>query len=288
MNDIPCQVLPELDAYKLDQEIGRGAMGIVYKGIERKTGRDVAIKLFDLKKTGQKTKTLPEVVRKAFWQEVVTTGSLHHNNIVKPYDADQNDDLAYIVMERVDGYDLRHYIKPGKLLPTELVLELIAQCAETLHYAHSRRVVHLDIKPANIMYLPQYQGLKITDFGVAHFMGIQHADETVLGSPSYMSPEQLLKRKLDGRSDLYSLGCVLYHMVSGRLPFNGQNLHTLIRKIVREPHSHLSTLLPDLPECLDYIVNIVLAKNPDDRFQTGEEMAEALRDCKGEMQCPEQ
>ena len=257
---------------------------VYYKGTERKTGRDVAIKLFDLNKTGRKTKTLPEVTRKAFWQEVMTTGSLHHNNIVKPYDADQAENMAYIVMERVDGYDLRHYVKPGKLLPPELVLELIAQCAETLHYAHTRRVVHLDIKPANIMYLPQYHGLKITDFGVAHFMGIHNNDETVLGSPSYMSPEQLLKKTIDGRSDLYSLGCVLYQLISGRLPFNGKDLQSLIKKIVREPHTHLSMILPDIPECIDYVVNIALAKQPKDRFQSGEEMATALRDCKGEMQ----
>jgi len=284
MHKMPSQILPELAAYRLEEEIGRGAMGIVYKGSERNTGRQVAIKIFDLSKVGNGNKTKPEITRQAFWQEVMTAGSLHHNNIVKPYDADQTDDMAYIVMERIDGHDLRQYIKSGQLLPPELALELIAQCAETLDYAHKRQVVHLDIKPANIMYLPQLRTLKITDFGVAHFMGVQNDGDVVLGSPSYMSPEQLLKRKVDGRSDLYSLGCVLYQLISGRLPFTADELQPLIRKIVREPHTDLGLLLPELPECIDYIMNIALAKKPSNRFQDGLEMAQALRHCKEEIQ----
>lgn len=284
MNKMPTQVLPELAAYRLEEEIGRGAMGIVYKGAERDTGRDVAIKIFDLTKAGNGKRPQPEITRQAFWQEVMTAGSLHHHNIVKPYDADQAGDMAYIVMERVEGHDLRHYIKTEELLPAELALELIAQCAETLDYAHKRQVVHLDIKPANIMYLPQLRTLKITDFGVAHFMGVQNGNEVVLGSPSYMSPEQLLKKKVDGRSDLYSLGCVLYQLISGRLPFTADELQPLIRKIIREPHTDLGLLLPELPECLDYIMNIALAKKPSNRFQDGLEMADALRHCKEEIQ----
>ncbi|HID80796.1 MAG TPA: serine/threonine protein kinase [Chromatiales bacterium] len=284
MNKMPTQVLPELAAYRLEEEIGRGAMGIVYKGAERSTGRDVAIKIFDLTKAGSSKKPQPEITRQAFWQEVMTAGSLHHNNIVKPYDADQAGDMAYIVMERVEGHDLRHYIKSGHLLPAELALELIAQCAETLDYAHKRQVVHLDIKPANIMYLPQLRTLKITDFGVAHFMGAQNGSDVVLGSPSYMSPEQLLKKKVDGRSDLFSLGCVLYQLISGRLPFTSDKLQPLIRKIIREPHTDLGLFLPELPECIDYIMNIALAKKPSNRFQDGLEMAQALRDCKEEIQ----
>ncbi len=284
MNKMPTRVLPELAAYRLEEEIGRGAMGIVYKGSERSTGRKVAIKIFDLKKAGDGKKSQPEITRQAFWQEVMTAGSLHHDNIVKPYDADQAGDMAYIVMELVDGHDLRHYIKTGHLLPPELALELIAQCAETLDYAHKRQVVHLDLKPANIMYLPHLRTLKITDFGVAHFMGVQNGGGIVLGSPSYMSPEQLLKKRLDGRADLFSLGCVLYQLISGRLPFTAKELQPLIRKIIREPHTDLGLLLPDLPECIDVVMNIALAKKPSNRFQDGLEMAQALRDCKKEIQ----
>lgn len=284
MNKMPTQILPELAAYRLEEELGRGAMGIVYRGSERDTGRDVAIKIFDLKKVRNGKKSQSEITKQAFWQEVMTAGSLHHNNIVKPYDADQAGDMAYIVMERVEGHDLRHYIKAGHLLPAELALELIAQCAETLDYAHKRQVVHLDIKPANIMYLPQLRTLKITDFGVAHFMGAQNGNDVVLGSPSYMSPEQLMKKKVDGRSDLYSLGCVLYQLISGRLPFTSDELQPLIRKIIRQRHTDLGLFLPELPECLDYIMNIALAKTPSNRFQDGLEMAQALRDCKEEIQ----
>jgi len=185
-------------------------------------------------------------------------------------------------MEFLKGKDLAPYIKPDALLPLPKVMSIVARVAEALAYAHTNNVVHRDIKPANIMYEPDSDVVKVTDFGIAR---ITDSSKTktgmVLGTPSYMSPEQLAGKKIEGRSDLFSLGVTLYQLACGHLPFQGDSMAQLMFKIANEPHVDILTYNANLPPCLVDIVNKSLAKQPEERYQTGEEMARAIRACAG-------
>ncbi|MCC7410916.1 MAG: CHASE2 domain-containing protein [Gammaproteobacteria bacterium] len=272
---------PMLGRYQVEKELGKGAMGIVYLGRDPKINRVVAIKTMALSQEFEADEL--EEVKTRFFREAETAGRLNHPNIVQIYDVGEEHDLAYIAMEFLEGHDLTAYVKQDNLLPLPLVMGIIYKAAMALDYAHKLNVVHRDIKPANIMYDPKAKQVKLTDFGIAR---ITDSSKTktgmVLGTPSYMSPEQLSGKKVDGRSDLFSLGVTLYQLVSGKLPFSGDSMATLMYKIANEPHPDLNAVKPELAKtkpCLASIINKALDKNIDQRYQAGAEMARDLQQC---------
>jgi serine/threonine-protein kinase len=204
------------------------------------------------------------------------------------FDAGEEHDLAYIAMEFLKGKDLVPYTKPGALLPLPLVMSIVARVAEALSYAHANQVVHRDIKPANVMYEPESDQVKVTDFGIAR---ITDSSKTktgmVLGTPSYMSPEQLSGKKIDGRSDLFSLGVTLYQMACSQLPFTGDSMAQLMFKIANEVQPDIRTVNPQVPDCLAAIIERALCKDMAQRYQTGDEMAKDLRACIGQVPAAE-
>ncbi|NIP71783.1 MAG: protein kinase, partial [Gammaproteobacteria bacterium] len=269
---------PTLGRYRLERQLGRGAMGAVYLGEDPKIGRPVAVKTLALNDEFEGAAL--EEARERFRREAEAAGRLEHPNIVRIYDVGEEHDLAYIAMDYAEGSSLENWVEPERLLPAGEVLEVCAEVAEALDYAHRRKVVHRDIKPGNIIYDRDSGAVKVTDFGVASL-----ADErktrtgTVLGSPSYMSPEQVTGKRLDGRSDLFSLGVTLYQLLTGRLPFSGDSLANLAYRITQEKHPPLGKVRKGLPGCASRIVNKALQKEPQSRFADGAEMAEALRRC---------
>jgi serine/threonine-protein kinase len=269
---------PMLGRYQVEKELGKGAMGVVYQGKDPKIGRVVAIKTLALAQEFEPDEL--KDVKERFFREAETAGRLTHPNIVTIYDAGEEHDLAYIAMEFLKGKDLTPFNKPGNLLPLDRALSITARVAEALAYAHKNNVVHRDIKPANIMYEPTTDSVKVTDFGIAR---ITDSSKTktgmVLGTPSYMSPEQLAGRKIEGSSDLFSLGVTFYQLACGRLPFEGESMAQLMFKIANEPHADIRTHNAQLPACVAAIVNKALAKDPGQRYQDGEQMAKALQLC---------
>jgi len=267
---------PMLGRYEVEKELGKGAMGVVYLGKDPKISRVVAIKTMALAQEFEEDEL--EEVKERFFREAETAGRLNHPNIVTIYDAGEEHDLAYIAMEFLKGHDLTRYCKPDHLLKMSTVLSIVARAAEGLDFAHRQNVVHRDIKPANIMYEPESDTIKITDFGIAR---ITDSSKTktgmVLGTPSYMSPEQLAGKKVDGRSDLFSLGVMLYQMLSGSLPFKADSMASLMFKITNEEAADVRTIRAEVPESLAAVVNKALTKDVDKRFQTGAEFATALR-----------
>ncbi len=270
---------PMLGRYQVDKEIGRGAMGMVYLGHDPKIGRTVAIKTLMLSQEFEGEKL--NEVKDRFFREAETAGRLNHPNIVTIYDVGEDQDMSYIAMDYLKGIDLLAYTKPEKLLPPLEVMDLIIKVADALDYAHQQRVVHRDIKPANIIYDKETGVLKVTDFGVACLTDTSKTKTgTILGSPSYMSPEQLAGKRVDGRSDLFSLGVTMYQLLTGELPFVGESLASLMYKIANEKHPDIRMFNPELPACVAKIINKALHKDIDRRFQTGSQMVGALRRCK--------
>ncbi len=269
---------PMLGRYQVEKELGKGAMGIVYKGKDPKISRIVAIKTLALAQEFEEDEL--EEVKERFFREAETAGRLSHPYIVTIYDAGEEHDLAYIAMEFLKGQDLTRYIKADNLLPPKLVISIAQRAAEGLAFAHAQNVVHRDIKPANLMYEPESDSLKITDFGIAR---ITDSSKTktgmVLGTPSYMSPEQLAGKKVDGRSDIFSLGVTLYQLLSGSLPFTADSMASLMYKITSEEAPDIKTVKSDITDELSYIIARALAKDAADRYQTGAEMADELKAC---------
>ena len=267
---------PMLGRYQVEKELGKGAMGVVYLGKDPKIGRVVAIKTMALSQefAGE---ALADA-RERFFREAETAGRLQHQNIVTIFDAGEEHDLAYIAMEFLKGRDLVEYCKSGHLLALPAVVGIVARVAEALAYAHRQNVVHRDIKPANIMYEVESDTVKVTDFGIAR---ITDSSKTktgmVLGTPSYMSPEQLAGKKVDGRSDLYSLGVMLFQMLAGALPFRGDSLSELMYKIANVEAVDIRSVRPDLPAELSDIVALAMCKKPELRYQTGDQFAADLR-----------
>ena len=273
---------PMLGRYEIERELGRGAMGVVYLGHDPRIGRTVAIKTMALSQEFEGSDL--EQVTERFFREAETAGRLQHPGIVTIYDVGEEADLAYIAMDYLDGKGLQHYTDPGRLLPPTTACDIVIQVAEALDYAHGRNVVHRDIKPANMIYLPESRRVVLTDFGVACLTDSRRTKTgTILGTPSYMSPEQVLGRKVDGRSDLFSLGVTLYQMLRGELPFEGEPLATLLYKIANDKTPNVRRGRSDLPPCLDRFIKRALAKKPDERFASGAEMATALRRCRKEV-----
>jgi serine/threonine-protein kinase len=269
---------PMLGRYEIEKELGKGAMGVVYLGKDPKISRVVAIKTMNLSQEFDADEL--EDVKARFFREAETAGRLNHPHIVTMYDAGEEHDLAYIAMEFLKGKDLVPYSKPDNLLPVPSVLSIVARVADALGYAHTLNVVHRDIKPANIMYDLESDTVKVTDFGIAR---ITDSSKTktgmVLGTPSFMSPEQLAGTKIGGQSDLFSLGATLYQLVCGKLPFEGDSMAQLMFRIANEPHTDILTINQDVPPCVVAIIDKALSKKKEDRYQTGQEMAEAIRQC---------
>ncbi|MFW5969128.1 MAG: serine/threonine-protein kinase, partial [Halofilum sp. (in: g-proteobacteria)] len=269
---------PKLGRYDVEKEIGKGAMGTVYQGRDPKINRVVAIKTLALSREFEADEL--EDVKQRFFREAETAGRLNHPNIVTIYDAGEEHDLAYISMEYLTGRNLTPWTKPGNLLPLSRVLEMAADSAEALAYAHDHNVVHRDVKPGNIMYDPDSGVLKITDFGIARITDSSRTKTgMVLGTPSYMSPEQLAGKKVDGRSDLFSLGVMLYQMTTGKLPFTADSMATLMYRIANEPHTPVHDIDDSLPACVGEIIDRAMQKDPDMRYADGRAMAAELRAC---------
>jgi eukaryotic-like serine/threonine-protein kinase len=268
-----------LGRYQLEREIGRGAMGVVYLGRDTAINRLVAIKAIPLASEFSESE-LAEA-RSRFFREAETAGRLNHPNIVTIYDVGEERGLAYIAMEYLKGRHLSDYATSDTLLEPRKVLELISRTAQALGFAHKQQVVHRDIKPANIMYDPNADVLKITDFGIARLTGTGTTRTgIVLGTPSFMSPEQLEGRTVTGHSDLFSLGVSLFQLLTGHLPFTADSMTGLMQQIAEAPHPPLRAYRPDLPACVENIIDRALAKNPEARFESGAQMAAELDDCR--------
>ena len=269
---------PMLGRYQLEKELGKGAMGVVYQGRDPKINRVVAIKTMALAQAFDEDELAD--VKQRFFREAETAGRLNHPNIVTMYDAGEEHDLAYIAMEFLKGRDLVAKTKPAALLPLPTVLSIIARVADALDYAHGQLVVHRDVKPANIMYEPDSDQVKVTDFGIARITDSSRTKTgMVLGTPSYMSPEQLAGKKIDGRSDLFSLGVTLYQMCCGQLPFIGESLAQLMFKITHEAPTDILGVNPALPPDVVAVINRAMHKDVAERYQRGAEMAADLRAC---------
>ena len=267
---------PMLGRYQVEKELGKGAMGVVYLGKDPKIGRVVAIKTMALSNEFEGEEL--DDARERFFREAETAGRLQHQYIVTIFDAGEEHDLAYIAMEYLKGKDLADVSKTGQLLPVPKVLSIVARVAEALAYAHRLNVVHRDIKPANIMYDLATDSVKVTDFGIAR---ITDSSKTktglVLGTPSFMSPEQIAGKKVDGRSDLYSLGVMLFQMLAGVLPFRGDSMAELMYKIANEPAPDIRIIRPDISARLADIVALSIGKLSATRYQDGDQFAADLR-----------
>jgi eukaryotic-like serine/threonine-protein kinase len=262
--------------YQLLERIGRGAMGNVYLCRDPIINRIVALKAIDLS-IGFDDEAM-ESTAESFMREATIAGSLSHPNIVTIYDVGETNGLAYIAMEYVRGRHLSEFTAAERLLPIPTVLDLVARAADALDYAHRNNIVHRDIKPANIMYDWISNNLKITDFGIAKLIDANRTRTgIVLGTPAYMSPEQLEGRNVNGHTDLFALGVSLYQLLTSQLPFRGASMTSLMFVIANEPHEPVTRLRSDLPKWLDDVVDRALAKDPGARFQSGAQMAAALR-----------
>jgi eukaryotic-like serine/threonine-protein kinase len=271
-----------LGRYQLEREIGRGAMGVVYLGRDTAINRMVAIKAIPLASEFSDAELVE--ARSRFFREAETAGRLNHPNIVTIYDVGEERGLAYIAMEYLKGRHLSDYAKSDNLMEPRKVLEVIGRTADALGFAHKQGVVHRDIKPANLMYDPGTDTLKITDFGIARLSGAGSTRTgIVLGTPSFMSPEQLEGRTVTGHSDLFSLGVSLFQLLTGQLPFTADSMTGLMQQIAEAQHPSLRAFRPDLPIAVERIIDRALAKNPDARYETGAQMAAALHDCRAQM-----
>jgi len=265
---------PTLGRYEVIKELGKGAMGIVYLGRDPKINRTVAIKTlqFDTDLDEEQLKS----VKERFFREAESAGMLNHPNIITIYDAGEDYDISYIAMELLEGEDLKKNCDKQNLLPIKRVVEITAKVANALDYAHKQGIVHRDIKPANIMILKDGT-VKVTDFGIARITSSSKtATGTVLGTPSYMSPEQIAGKKVDGRADIFSLGVTLYELLTGVKPFEGESIAQLLFQITQGPHPDPRKFNPSIPDALVAIIDKALAKDPDKRYQTAGEMEKDL------------
>ncbi len=262
--------------YEIVGELGRGAMGVVYKAMDPVIGRTVAVKTIRLSEEGTGL-SRPELLQR-FQTEARAAGLLTHPNIVVVFDAGEEEGLYYITMELVEGKSLQGLLDGGQIFPLSRVLRIMEQACSALQFAHERNVVHRDIKPANLMMAGD-DTVKITDFGTAKILQFGTAQQTahVMGTPSYMSPEQVKGKAVDGRSDIFSLGVMLYEMVTGEKPFPGQNITTVIYKIVNEEPVPPQKVDPSIHPGISAVIMKALAKDPEARYQSCRELLEDLR-----------
>jgi serine/threonine-protein kinase len=259
-------------------------MGVVYKALDPVLDRTVAIKTLNLSLSDKELKEYEA----RFYQEAKATGKISHPNIVSLFDVGRSDGHVYMAMEYLEGQELRTILDSEKRLDTDRIVDIARQVAEGLAYAHDHHIVHRDIKPSNIMILRN--GLvKITDFGIAMVpaSSVKTMTGMVMGSPQYMSPEQVSGKKLDHRADIFSLGVVLYEMLTGKVPFTGENIHAIMYQTVNLSPSPPSAVNPEIPRILDYIVAKSLAKQADERYQSARELAEDLKECASQFDAGE-
>lgn len=261
--------------YDIINEVGKGSTGNVYLSHDPFYGRDVAIKVYNSDNGSDPEKA--RIARKMFLSEAHMVGMLQHPHILPIYDAGEEDERCYVVTEHIHGArTLAAYCRSDSLLRIDVVVEIIFKCAKALHYAHSRGVIHRDIKPSNIM-LTQDGDVRIIDFGIALVADSDISRiEGIAGSPSYMSPEQVQSMDLTNRSDLYSLGAVMYELLTGTRPFRAGNLAKLLHQIVYATPAPIHTVRPDIPEDLETVVAMALQKDPDKRYRSGVDLAAAL------------
>ncbi|MDZ7643891.1 MAG: protein kinase [Woeseiaceae bacterium] len=268
----------QLGRYVIEKKLGRGAMGAVYLARDPRINRAVALKVIPIEKEFE-DEELKEA-RERFFREAESAGRLTHPNIITVYDCGEDKHLAYIAMEYLEGTSLIYFKDPKKLLAPRKALELCARTADALDYAHNQGVIHRDIKPANLLYNARNDQLKISDFGVARLTDNNRTKTgIVLGTPMYMSPEQLAAETLTGHSDLFSLGVTLYELLTGEVPFKATNIALLMKKITSEDPAPVSNRRPGVPPSVDTVLFKALAKRPEARFASGAEMAMALRNC---------
>ncbi len=271
------QALTKTGRYQIVGELGRGSMGVVYQGFDPIIGRTVAIKT--MLPEGLSPQEFEEY-KARFQREAMAAGILAHPNIITVYDFGDDNGVLYLAMEFLEGKSLEKIVQEQTVLPLETILPIYDQICSALDHAHRNKIVHRDIKPANIMIL-QNGLVKVTDFGIAKMMamGMTQAGQ-ILGTPNYMSPEQVKGRQIDGRSDIFSLGVILYELVTGEKPFGGQNITTVIYKIMNENPIPPRELDASIHAGLSYVISKALAKNVDERYQTCRELAEDLRNYK--------
>ncbi len=270
----------QLGRYVIQSELGRGAMGVVYKATDSVLERTVAVKTVNI----TLERDYAEKYEQRFYQEAKAAGGLNHPNIVTIHDVGKAGDVVFMAMEYIEGVELRTLIGEGRPLRMPQAVSIAAQVAEGLAYAHQRGVVHRDIKPANIMVVATGP-VKITDFGIARMRGSGDLTQTgtLLGSPKYMSPEQVIGKRADHRSDIFSLGVILYEMLCGAAPFNGENVTALMYQIVNFVPPAPSSINPAVPQMLDLIVAKMLAKPLESRYQDAADLARDLRECERQL-----
>lgn len=277
----PAVSAPTLGRYEIEREIGRGAMGVVYLGRDPKIARRVAVKTLSYSQFD--TSELNEL-KARFYREAEAAGRLNHPAIVTIYDVGEENDLAFIAMDFAEGKPLSAHCKPGTLLPLQTVVNIVARVAEALDYAHGQKIVHRDIKPGNIIFDARSGKLKITDFGIAKITDDSKTRTgSVMGSPLYMSPEQLKGQKVTGASDIYSLGVTLYKLVCGGAPYEGETLASLTYQVLNKRPRSVKTFNPDLPAGVVRVINKAIQKDPAKRFSCAGAMAEALDKISGRM-----
>ncbi len=270
-NDVPAKI----GKYVIINKIGKGSTGDVFLSHDPYYRRDVAIKVYNIEEDSDADRA--KVARKMFYNEAHMVGMLQHPNIMPIYDAGEEEGKYYVVTEHIQGArTLAAYCRPDNLLRVDDVVEIIYKCAKALHYAHGRGVIHRDIKPSNVM-LTNDNDARIIDFGIAIVSDSEVSRiEGIAGSPSYMSPEQVQSEELTPKSDLYSLGAVMYELLTGFRPFRADNLSKLLHQIVYATPPPIHTYRDDLPEQLENVVTAVMLKEPDQRIASGASMAAEL------------
>ncbi len=270
-------MISHLGRYEIVSELGQGAMGVVYKATDPLIDRIVAIKTITLSLAQEER----EEYEARFYQEAKAAGRLSHPNIVTIYDVGRSGDIAYIAMEFLQGRELRDILNDDKMLPVDQVMDIVAQVAMGLAYAHEHGIVHRDVKPSNIM-VGRDGHVKITDFGIARMASASVRTQTgmVLGSPKYMSPEQVMGKLTDQRSDIFSLGVMLYEMLTGQPPFMGENVNAIMYQTLNTIPQPPSTLNAAVPDMLNFIVAKALAKDLDARYQNAKDFANDLKSCR--------
>jgi len=267
---------PTLGRYEILHELGKGAMGTVYLGKDPSINREVAVKTINYADIAPDE--LSEV-KGRFFREAEAAGKLSHPNIVTIYDMGEDHDMAYIAMELLKGKELTHYCQKKNLLPLKRVLNMVSAVADALGYAHSRQVVHRDIKPANILLLAGNQ-IKVADFGIARVISSSKTQTGIIfGTPNYMSPEQVAGKKVDGRSDLFSLGVVFYELLTGARPFKGDSMTALLYAVSKTAYVPLGEIAPKTPSCCVKIVEHLLAKGVSQRYQSASQVIKDLQTC---------
>jgi len=269
------EVRPTVGRYEILMELGKGAMGTVYKGRDPKINRLLAIKTIRFSDEFEENQL--KEIKDRFFTEAELAGSLLHPGIVAIFDVGDDYDLTYMAMEFLDGENLEKYCAKESLLPMRRLLDMIAQTADALEYAHNEGVIHRDIKPANIMLLKNGK-IKVTDFGIAKSVSSSKTRSgIILGTPNYMSPEQIRGGEIDPRSDLFSLGVLFFQLLTGELPFKGENLNSLFYQITQIKHPSARKINPRVMKPCEQIIDKLLAKNPDDRFQRARDLARYSR-----------